>query len=281
MFELGDFEIHLLPSVAFRLDGGGMFGVVPKVIWDGSYPADEKNRIAMNTNLMLVKAYGRNVLIDTGVGNKLNKKWQKIYGITDVPSMDESLAPAGITSADVDIVIFTHLHFDHAGGALTAQPDGSVIPTFPNARYVAQEKDYDYGSSGHIKAQATYVEENFVPLKEMGLLDLIDGPTQLMPGIKALPTRGHTPAMNLVRVDSGGQSAWHLADLMPLSGHVAPLWVMSYDLFPYESLEAKLELLPELHKEDAILVFEHEPEPCAGRLEKHDRGFSLRKLESV
>lgn len=259
----GDVELLSLSDGMFRLDGGAMFGVVPKPLWERRAPADEKNRIALGMRPLLVKTGGQHVLIDAGCGDKMSAKEAEIYAFDRVKNLDHALADHGLTAANIDVVIASHLHFDHAGG-FTAMVDGQVVPRFPNARYKIRRAEYEDATHPHERNRASYFVENYVPLVEAGVVDFIEDDGVVLPGISVQRTGGHTMHHQLIRIDSGGRTAIFTADLMPTAAHVDEPWIMGYDLYPMDTLAFKRTFVREAIDREYVIFFEHDPAMAAG-----------------
>ncbi len=235
--KIGPYELQAFEHGEFKLDGGAMFGVVPKVLWEKTNPADEKNRIDMALRSLLIRGEGRVILVDTGIGNKLPEKLRAIYAVDESRlSTEKALAQAGLTAEDVTDVILTHLHFDHAGGATRLNEKGQVVPTFPNATYYVQKGQYAWGKKPSERDRASFFPENYVPLEEAGQLKILEGSQELFPGIEVRALFGHTPAMQVVRVSDGSQTLLYCADLIPTASHIPLPWIMAYDLNPLLTL---------------------------------------------
>jgi len=216
---LGSFELLSLSDGFFRLDGGAMFGVVPKPLWEKRAPADDRNRIQLGLRPLLVRSGSTNVLIDAGIGDKMRPKDVEIYAIDRARNLDHSLAEAGLTASDIDVGIASHLHFDHAGGFTVR--DGDVLrPRFPCARYLVRRAEWDDATHPHERNRASYLAENFVPLEEAGVLEFIEGDGEVLPGISVERTGGHTMHHQLIKIQSGGRTAVFVADMMPTTAHV-------------------------------------------------------------
>lgn len=274
--EVGRIRIHALEAGLQRLDGGAMFGVVPKPLWERRIPADDRNRIPLALRCLLIEAPGALVLVDTGVGNKEDEKFRDIYGIEnpgEPTRLEEAIRAAGFDTGDVDLVVLTHLHFDHAGGATVRDAGGVVRPAFPGARYVVQEEELDFARRRNERTAGSYFPDNFEPVAEAGLWDLARGEGALTEGVRLLPTPGHTPHHQSVLVESDGETACYLADVCPTSAHVRLPWIMGYDLEPLVTLESKRALWSRARDEDWLLVFEHDPVVPWGRLDDEARGL--------
>jgi glyoxylase-like metal-dependent hydrolase (beta-lactamase superfamily II) len=247
-----------------------MFGVVPKPLWERRISADERNRIPLALRCLLVEAPGALVLIDTGIGNKESDKFHDLYGVENegTPSMlEDGIRAAGFSPDDVDIVLNTHLHFDHAGGNTFVDGEGRVAPSFPGARYVVQKGEFDFAHGGNERVHASYLPRNFDPIAEAGLWDFVEGPTQVTEGVRVVPSPGHTPFHQSVLIENEGRTACYLADVCPTAAHVPLPWIMGYDLEPLVTLESKRCLWAQAREEDWLLVFEHDPQVAWGRLD--------------
>jgi len=277
--QIGKYDVKVLNAGLFRLDGGAMFGVVPRALWEKKKPADEANRIQMGCNLLLLKGEDRLILVDTGIGNKYDEKFARIYAAEDSEhNLRNSLKKEGLTPADITDVILTHLHFDHAGGATSRDERGEIRPTFPNAAYYLQKRQFDWGMNPSEKDRASYFPENYLPLKENGQLKLLDGKTELFPGIQTLPIDGHSVGQQMVLVSGGEKKLLFAADLLPTSAHVPLPWVMAYDLYPLKTIEEKKQYLQLAVEEEWMVVFEHDPQICCGTIAWNGKDFNLSKV---
>jgi glyoxylase-like metal-dependent hydrolase (beta-lactamase superfamily II) len=271
---VGDFTIHALDAGSQRLDGGAMFGVVPKPLWERRIPADDRNRIPLAMRCLLVETGDALVLIDNGAGNKEPEKFLDIYGISNAAGgaghatqLEDAIAQAGFGVDDIDVVIDTHLHFDHAGGNTRVSVDGRVEMAFPRARYVVQRGEWEWAHLRNERIQASYLPHNFDPVMEAGRLELLDGDVEVVPGVSVMRTPGHTPHHQSVLVRSGGATACFLADVIPTSAHLPLPWIMGYDVEPLVTLESKRALLQQAREEEWLLVFEHDPAVAWGTLD--------------
>ncbi|MFW6078078.1 MAG: MBL fold metallo-hydrolase [Gemmatimonadota bacterium] len=267
---LGAFRLHALEAGMQRLDGGAMFGVVPKPLWERRIAADERNRIPLALRCLLVETPDALVLIDTGAGNKETEKFRDIYGIENEGSptrLEDALREAGFEPDDVDYVIDTHLHFDHAGGNTYRDGDGRIRLAFPDATYVVQRGEWEFAHRDNERIRASYLPHNFDPVRDADRLRLVDGETELLPGVTLLPTPGHTPHHQSVLLRSEDEAACYLADLVPTSAHLPLPWIMGYDVEPLVTLESKRSLLGRAREEGWLLVFEHDPSVAWGRLD--------------
>ncbi len=260
---LGDLELIPLLDGFFRLDGGAMFGVVPKPLWERRAAADEKNRILLGLRPLLVRG-ARTMIIDAGIGDKMDPKSCEIYGIDSARDLDASLAAASVTAADIEIVLASHLHFDHAGGFTKRDGSGALVPRFPNARYVVRSAEWEDATHPHERNRASYLPENFVQLMDAGVLDLVPGDAAIMPGVRVVRTGGHTMHHQIVFIESGGRTAVFAADLMPTAAHVSEPWIMAYDLYPMDTLAFKRRFVREAIARDYLVFFEHDPVIAAG-----------------
>ncbi|MEW6684625.1 MAG: MBL fold metallo-hydrolase [Candidatus Edwardsbacteria bacterium] len=264
-------EIFLLSDGKFALDGGAMFGVVPKVIWERLSTPDEKNRIELGLNCLLIETKGKKILIDTGIGDKFSKKIAEIYGIDKKDTLISSLKKIGVSPNNIDIVINTHLHFDHCGGNTIRTEDGKIVPTFPKAKYFIQKKEWEDAISPNERTKASYLAENFLPLLEFKQLELIEGDIEIVPGIKTLVTGGHTEGHQSILIQDGEKTAIYFGDLIPTTSHLKIPFVMGYDLYPLVTMGKKKELLKKAKEEEWLLIFEHDLKigiVCSKDLEK-------------
>lgn len=270
---LGALELVSLSDGFFRLDGGAMFGVVPKPLWEKRAPADERNRILLGLRPLLVKTPDQLVLIDAGIGDKMRPKDADIYGLDRTTHLDHSLAAAGVRPEDVDVVIATHLHFDHMGGG-TALIDGEVRPRFPRARYIIPRGDWEDALHPHERNRASYLPDNFLPLERAGVVELTEGDGERLPGISTWRTGGHAMHHHMVRIDGGGRTACFVADLIPTTAHIDEPWIMGYDLYPMDTLLYKKRFVREAIDREYIIFFEHDPTTPAGIIrEKNGRKY--------
>jgi glyoxylase-like metal-dependent hydrolase (beta-lactamase superfamily II) len=282
---LGDFRIFALEAGLQRLDGGAMFGVVPKPLWERRIPADERNRIPLALRCLLVETPDELVLVETGLGAKENEKFRSIYGVDNEASagsgmpdrLHEALREAGFSADDVTVVINTHLHFDHAGGNTLRDAEGVVRPAFPRARYVVQRGEWEYAHRTNERTQASYLPDNFDPVHAAGQLDLIDGDVEIVPGISVRLTPGHCPFHQSVLVRSRGETACVLADVVPTMAHLPLPWIMGYDVEPLRTLESKRALLRDAAAEQWLLVSVHDASTPWGYAEESERGVGLRE----
>lgn len=275
--QIGAYEIFTVESGYTWLDGGAMFGVVPKTLWNKTNPADEQNRIQLALRTMVIRDAKRTILVDTGVGHKMNEKLSRIYNV-DHSRYDlvSGLHEKGIAPEDVTDVIVTHMHFDHIGGATYYDGDRLQL-TFPNAQYYVQGEQWYWANHPSDKDRASYMPENFTPIEAAGKLTQLDGPKELFPGIELLVMYGHTPGMQLPKISDGKTTLLYCADLMPTASHIPLPYIMGYDNHPLTTLEEKKRLLPKAVRENWILVFEHDPFRAAGTVEATEKGFRLKE----
>jgi len=268
--QIGDYQIRLIEAGNFGLDGGAMFGVVPKTLWTKAYQVpDEMNRIELSTRLLYLEGNGRKILVDTGNGTKLDEKSQKIYKINSLDrGPAEQLKSIKIDPTEITDVILTHLHFDHVGGATEYDENGVLRPTFENAKYYVQKKQLEWARNPSPKDRASFMPENYEPLVEEGLLETIEGEGELFPGIHVKPLDGHTKAMQMLTIDGkGSKDLVYFADLCPTSAHLKLPYVMGYDNYPLTTLEEKKKYLLPAAEESSIVVFEHDAFTKFGRLQ--------------
>lgn len=263
---IGNYEVVSVETGRFRLDGGAMFGTVPKVLWENQIPADSANRIEMALRVLLIKGNGRTILIDTGMGDKWDDKQKGMYHLDhETYTLENSLKAEGLTTDDITDVILTHLHFDHAGGA-TKIKNGDVIPAFPNAHYFIQKANLDWARNPNERERASYLSINFEPLIQQNKLVTVEGETEFLPGIRAIVSNGHTIGMQCILVEGDGESLVYCADLIPTSAHIPIPWIMGYDIQPMLMLEEKKKLLQTAIEKNWILFFEHDPVTAACRI---------------
>ena len=275
--QVGSYEITIGRAGRFRLDGGAMFGVVPKVLWAARHPSDEKNRIDLCNNLLLLEGEGRTILVDTGNSSELSRKMMSMYAIDNTGAgIEPFLSEQGLTPGDITDVILTHLHFDHAGGAVQRDSEGQYKPAFPNACYYVQKRQFERAFSPSRLDQASYLPEMITPLKEAGRLELLDGPVTLFPGIELLVFDGHTPGQQLPLIRGNGTSLFYGGDLIPLSSHLSLPWIMAYDLNSRQTLEEKKVILPRAAAENWTLVFEHDTAVQHAAIAMKDGEFTIK-----
>ena len=259
--QLGDYRVEIVPDAEFRLDGGAMFGVVPRTLWSRVAEPDAENRVRLQANCLYVEAAGERILLETGVGDKWSPKLARVYGIDRRRTLPESVrAVAGCAPEDVTIVVNTHLHFDHAGGNTWLDPGGRAVASFPNARYLVSRAEYEHAESPHERDRASYLPENWRPLAESGQLELMPDAYEVVPGLTMETVPGHSRTMQCARLSREGRTLFCFADLVPTRAHVPPAWVMGYDLYPVEAVEAKKRLLRRAADEDWLCLLYHDPD---------------------
>jgi methylmalonyl-CoA epimerase len=268
-FALGDLELVSLSDGIIRLDGGSMFGTVPKVLWEKTAPADARNRITMAMRPLIVRG-ARTMLIDAGVGGKDSDRFHDMFGIDRARSLAVTMAEAGIAPEDVDIVLASHLHFDHAGGFTYRDAAGRVRPTFPRAQYIVRRGEWEDATHPHERNRASYLADNYLPLAEAGVLQLVDDDATIMPGVKVRRTGGHCMHHQMVLIESKGRTAAFVADLIPTTAHVPDAWIMGFDLYPMDTLAAKKQFVHEAIARETLVFFEHDPAVAAGYIREQD-----------
>lgn len=270
--ELGDFDLTIVSDGEFRLDGGAMFGVVPRVLWEKQKPPDERNRIRMGTNCLLVSRGNDLLLIDTGIGDKHDPKFIDSYGLQPgATRLPEAIVQAGYELEDITHVLLSHLHFDHCGWN-TREQGGQLVPTFPKARYWLQRGEVEHGRKPNERDRASYFPVNWEPLFEAGVVELFDEEAEPISGVKAVRVPGHNADMCVVLMDGGDQKAVFWADLVPTTAHVPFPWIMSYDLYPLTTLDNKKLWLPRAAAEGWLCVFEHDADVPLGRVVEEKPG---------
>ena len=274
---VGDYRVEIIPDTEFHLDGGAMFGMIPRNLWSQVCPPDEQNRIRMNMNCVFIDTGKEKILIETGIGDKWTPKFVSMYGIERKQTLAESLKQrAGVDAADVTIVINTHLHFDHAGGNTTLDEQGKAVPVFSKARYLVTQSELEHANQPSERDRASYLPENWLPLVELNQLEGKDSNYEVVPGLRMETWPGHNHSMQCWRLTSGSQTMFGFADLVPMRAHVKYPWIMGYDLYPTETLESKKKLLPQAASEGWLCVFYHDPEAPVCRLEnKQDKITAL------
>ena len=270
----GDLEFTIVSDGGFRLDGGAMFGVVPKPLWEKRIRGDERNRIQLGMNCVLVRTAGKTVLIETGAGDKMDAKLRDIYAIDEGPRLLDQLAAHGVTPDRVDIVVNTHLHFDHCGWN-TRIANGRAIPTFPNAKYFVQRGELEHAKGPNERDRASYMPDNFVPVEAAGQFTLLDGDSEIAPGIELIRVPGHNADMQCVRLSGGGKAAFCFVDLVPTTAHISFPWIMGYDLYPMQTLENKKRWIPEVSRTEAMAIFAHDFNVPAAYLRQSGAQFEI------
>jgi glyoxylase-like metal-dependent hydrolase (beta-lactamase superfamily II) len=281
--KVGRFTVHAIQAGGVKLDGGAMFGVVPKPMWEKRIAADASNRIPLGMRCLLIEHDDGLVLLDTGAGNKETEKFYAIYQMANGvevngerrTALEAGIVAAGHRVSDVTLVINTHFHFDHAGGNTYVDADGKLKASFPNARYVVQAGEHHYAMHTNERTAASYFERNWEPLREAGRLDLIDGDVGVVPGISVIRTPGHVPHHQSVLIDGGGERACFLADVCPTASHLPLPWIMGYDVEPLVTLESKRFLLKRAEAENWLAIFEHDAVNAWGRVRFDGKAYGL------
>ena len=273
--KFGKFDLHIISDGTFTLDGGQMFGVVPKALWEKRIPADARNRIRLGLVCLLIQTGRENILVETGIGDKLDAKARDIYGINHTQTLPEELRKLGLKLTDIDIVINTHLHFDHCGW--NVRRDGAkLVAAFPRARYLIQRGEWEEAQRPNERNRASYLDYFFAAAEAQ--TTFLDGDTEVVPGVRVEVCPGHTRFMQSVRVESEGDTAYYPSDLVPTDSHLAYPWMTSFDLYPLETLANKKRLLPELAEARALIVFVHDAETPWARLAKLEGKISLQPV---
>lgn len=275
---VGAFTLTPILDGYFRLDGGAMFGVVPRPLWEKVAPPDDRHRIRLAMRAWLVRGHGHTVLIDAGAGSKLGAKAADIYGFEGVPALVASLAAAGVAPTEVDTVIASHLHFDHAGGLTANDEIGRPRPQFPGARHLIARGEWDDARAPHERNRASYFDENYVPLAEAGLVDFVERDGEVRPGIRMRRTGGHTRHHQIIEIASEGRTAVFVADLLPTAAHLPLPYIMGYDLYPMETLEFKRRFLAEAVEREYLILFEHDPVVSAAIIHRDSDKFRLDRV---
>lgn len=275
---LGEMEVRYLDGGNFWLDGGAMFGVVPKVLWERKSAPDERNRIRLRANALLVRAGGKTIVIETGNGTKWDAKLRGIYGVQEGDPLVESLARQGVEPRDVDLVINTHLHFDHAGGN-TRMENECAVPAFPRAKYVVQRGELEHAAAPTERDKASYFPENFVPITQAGQWQLAEGHQAILPGISVAPIPGHNADIQAVLLTGGAKTLAFVADLLPTRHHIPLPWIMAYDLYPMRTLETKRSWVARMAKENWIVVFGHDPDVAAAEFHGRDDKIEIEPVD--
>lgn len=276
---LGKFTVYGLRDGYFYLDGGAMFGVVPKVLWEKIYTPDEKNRIKMGLNSLLVKTEKACVLVETGIGPSLDEKFSQFYSVETEPGLLAEMRDIGIDPGDVDYVINTHLHFDHSGGNTLINKEGRRVPAFPRAKYIVQKGEWEYALDPCYRDKPSYMRQNFLPLTKHGCVQLVEGDTKITDGVQVLSAPGHTAHHQCVKIFSEDKVLFFLGDLVPMSAHVGLSYIMSYDLFPLQTLANKKKYFDQAVAEDWMVAFVHDAELFFGKIVKEKDKFSFSSRE--
>ena len=276
--KIGDYNLHSIQTGLFKLDGGAMFGVVPKTLWTKTNPSDDINRIDMCTRALLFENDKKKILIDTGIGYKLSEKINKIYDVDfSKYTLENSLKEKGLTREDITDVILTHLHFDHAGGNTHYDKDNQLQLSFPNATYHVQKKHFDWAMNPTERDKASFFPENYKILADKKVLKFYEGESKFDDVITLCPVNGHTSNMQLIKASDGEQTLFYLADLIPTAGHVPLAYIMGYDLFPLTTLEEKRKYLKNISDENWTVFFEHDPYNEAAKIGLGEKGYFVKE----
>jgi glyoxylase-like metal-dependent hydrolase (beta-lactamase superfamily II) len=275
---LGDLEFHVLTDGGFRLDGGAMFGVIPRPMWEQKTQPDERNRIRLAMNCLLIRSGGKQILVETGAGDKFDAKRRDIFAIEGPPRLPDQLLAHGVRPEQIDIVVNTHLHFDHCGWN-TRIVDGKTVPTFPNARYVTQKGELDHAKHPTERDRASYLLENFQAVEAAGQWWLLEGDREVAPGVELIRAPGHTRDMQCVRLSGGGKVAFFFADLVPTTAHLPYAWIMGFDLYPMTTLENKKRWIPQVAREGWLALFAHDPVVRAAYLRERDGRYEAEPVK--
>ena len=275
--KIGKYDLYSVETSEFGLDGGAMFGIIPKPVWEKKVSADELNRVNMVTRSLLLVSDEKKILIDTGNGTKWEEKYKKIYDInTDQYNIEKSLGKYGFSSEQITDVICTHMHFDHIGGN-TKIKSGEVVPTFPNAKYWISEENWNLANHPSQKDAGSFIEHDWKVLAENQMIEIIDGREPFIEGIETIVTHGHTPGLLHPIVSDGSNKLFYGADIFPMVAHIPIPWVMAYDVQPVVTMEEKQKLLQRMEREDWILFFEHDPHIQACTVHKDGKHYKLNK----
>ena len=277
--QFGEFKIEVISDTEFKLDGGAMFGIIPRVLWERRTAPDEQNRIRLGTHCLFVETASEKILIETGMGEKWTEKLANIYGIRREKSLAEILfEKTSYRPEDITIVVNTHLHFDHCGGNTQKNEQGEIVPAFPNARYVVSENEFNHAENPTARDQGSYLKENWEALKKTGQLVLKSSLYEVVPNLTMTEMRGHNGSMQTVELKSGGEVLYSFSDLIPTTNHLGLPWIMSYDLYPLETLANKEKLLPQAVRENWLCWFYHDIEIPLCRLTEIDGKLEAHKI---
>ena len=278
--KVGSLTIHAIQAGGQKLDGGAMFGVVPKPLWEKRIAADERNRIQLGMRCLLIEHPSGPILVDTGAGNKESEKFKDIYGIENqggnrLTMLEDGLAQVGVRPSDIVLVVNTHLHFDHAGGNTRLGANGSLEISFPNATYIIKRGEYEYATHPNERTAASYFDRNYTPIEAAGKVEFVSREKEVVKGLRVIPTPGHTPFHQSVLIESAGERAFYLGDLVPTHAHLPLPWIMGYDVEPLVTLETKRSILKQAVDEKWLLIFEHDARVSWGRVEHDGKAYRL------
>jgi glyoxylase-like metal-dependent hydrolase (beta-lactamase superfamily II) len=276
--KLGELEIQFVTDGTFCLDGGTMFGVIPRPMWERKLPPDARNRVRLAMNCLVIRSAGKRILIETGAGDKWDEKRRDIFCFEGSARLPEQLEALGLRPEQIDIVVNTHLHFDHCGWN-TRRVDGKTVPTFPNARYIVQKGELEHALHPTERDRASYISDNFVPVEASGQMWLLDGDREIAPGVELIRVPGHTRDMQCVRLSGGGKTAFFFADLVPTVAHLPYAWIMGYDLYPLTTLENKKKWIPEVARQGSLALFAHDAKVRAAWLREREGQYEAEPVE--
>lgn len=275
--KIGKYEISSINTGEFCLDGGAMFGIIPKPLWEKTNLSDDRNRVVLNSRCLLLENGSRKILIDTGIGSNWDEKFMDIYRIDQTQnSLFNSLEKQGVKPEEITDIILTHLHFDHTGGAVLFS-EGEVFPAFPNAKYYVQKKHFDWAKNPSEKDKGSFVQDRFIPLAEEGVLQFIENEEYFDDEIELILFDGHTPAQQLLKISDSSNTLFYCGDLIPFSSHLRLPYIMSFDLNPLKTLSEKKKILKKALIEDWILIFEHDPYNIAVKIEERGKKYSVKE----
>jgi glyoxylase-like metal-dependent hydrolase (beta-lactamase superfamily II) len=279
--KIGKYNIQVVETGNFYLDGGAMFGVIPKALWEKSNPSDEKNRVKLSARCLLLSNEKRHILIDTGCGIKWDEKSKSIYSFDNTyNSLEKSLIKLNVSPEDITEVILTHLHFDHAGGS-TKLDNGKILPTFPNAYYYVQKSNFDWANNPTEKDRASFLKENYIPLFDNGMLKFISGNEQFDEEIEILKLDGHTFGQQLIKIYDSSQILFYCGDLFPYTAHIHVPSLPGFDLQPLITLKEKKNILQHAIEEEWEFFFEHDPDTVTSKVEITEKGFRAKKIQHI
>ncbi len=279
--EIGKYKITVLETARFALDGGAMFGIIPKPLWQKTNPADNLNRVTLSANCLLLENNEKKILVDTGLGNKWDDKSRSIYNIEQTEiGIVESLKQNGLAAEQITDVILTHLHFDHTGGS-TRIVDGKIAPTFPNAKYYVRKKNFDWAMSPSERDRGSYIKEDFEPLAEEGVIKLLNDDEDFDDEIFLININGHTFGQQMIKISDSSNTILHCGDLLPFSSHLHLPYIMGYDLQPLVTLEEKKSILAKAADENWQLIFEHDPLIKCTTVKRTDKSFSIKEIIEI
>jgi methylmalonyl-CoA epimerase len=273
----GNLQLATVSDGSFRLDGGSMFGIVPRPLWEKKAPPDDRGRIVMAMRALVIEADWGRMIVDCGAGNKLDAKRTDVFGIDQARNLDQTLAEAGVAPDAIDIVLPTHLHFDHFGGAVVRTAEGRAA-RFPRARYVIRRGEWDAALHPHERSRGSYIREDIAPLADAGVVDLFDDDREIKPGVRVLRACGHTAHHQVVFIESAGKTAVFAADVVPTAAHIQDLWITAFDLFPEDSFAFKQRFLREAIDREYLIFFSHDPSIAAGYIREHDGKRTVQKV---